>query len=146
MKYVFSTKQTIRYIFPTHINDLIMDRSDAEFSEVFITIIEAGRASPLHKHDDTEQVFYMLEGHGKLQVEKPNSIEFDINPGDLIRIPVSKWHTIKANQGVRIKYLVIDCFGSIRNSDEPTWDSHVKVLCKEQGWDYKKVKMKSKTR
>lgn len=145
MKYVFSTKQPIRYKFPTHINDLIMDRSYADFSEVFITIIETGGAPPIHKHDDTEQVFFMLEGHGTLQINKVNQIEFDVKPGDVIRIPVSTWHTIKANQGMRIRYLSIDCFGAIKNSNEPTWDSHVKVLCKEQGWDYEKVKIQSQS-
>ena len=53
MKHVFSTKETIRYKFPTHINDLVMDRADASAAEVFIVIIENGMSTPLHKHDDT---------------------------------------------------------------------------------------------
>ena len=55
MNYVFSTKQTKRYQFPTHINDLVMDRSEATSSEVFIVELGPGEAPPLHQHDDTEQ-------------------------------------------------------------------------------------------
>lgn len=68
MKYVFSTGHTTRYAFPTHVNDLVMDRSEAVFSEAFMVIIEPGMAPPLHKHDDTEHVFYKLEGRGTLQI------------------------------------------------------------------------------
>jgi hypothetical protein len=63
-----------------------------------------------------------------------------VNPGDVVRIPINTWHSIKAEQGKIIKYLAIDCFGPDRNPVEPTWDAHVKVICKEQGWDYDKVK------
>jgi hypothetical protein len=34
--YVFPTENLLRYKFPTHINDLVMDRSEAQFSEVFM--------------------------------------------------------------------------------------------------------------
>ncbi len=36
VKYVFSTQDLTRYAFPTHINDLVMDRSEARHSEVFL--------------------------------------------------------------------------------------------------------------
>jgi mannose-6-phosphate isomerase-like protein (cupin superfamily) len=139
MKYVFSTLQSQRYVFPTHINELVMDRSDAAFSEAFIVIIEPGKAPPLHKHDDTEQIFYIMEGRGILQTGEAIPVESDIEPGDIVRIPVSTWHTIKANRGMKIRYLTIDCFGNAPKN-EPTWDSHVEVLCREQGWDYSNVR------
>jgi quercetin dioxygenase-like cupin family protein len=58
-RYVFSTAQTVRYRFPTHVNDLVMDRAEAETSEAFLVVLEPGEAPPLHVHDDTEQVFYV---------------------------------------------------------------------------------------
>jgi mannose-6-phosphate isomerase-like protein (cupin superfamily) len=140
MKYVFSTADLTRYQFPTHINDLVMDRSEASFSEVFIVVIEPGKAPPLHVHNDTEQIFYVLEGSGVLTIGKEEPQNLPVSPGDIVRIPVGEWHSIEADTGTVLKYLAIDCFGSIRNEDEPTWDSHVKVLCKEQGWDYLSVK------
>jgi mannose-6-phosphate isomerase-like protein (cupin superfamily) len=143
MQYVFSTKILKRYRFPTYINDIVMDRSESRFSEVFVVIIEPGKAPPLRKHNDTEQIFYVLEGMGTLVTGKETQGESDVIPGDVIRIPVSIWHSIRADKGVKLKYLSIDCFGSDRNENEPTWDSHVRVLCKEQGWDYEEVRPKS---
>jgi quercetin dioxygenase-like cupin family protein len=138
-KYVFSTKETIRYRFPTHINDLVMDRSYAKTSEVFVVVLESGGAPPLHKHDDTEQIFYVLEGEGTLVIGKDDQT-FRVAPGDVVRIPPTTWHKIVAD-GV-MRYLSIDCFVGGRPEAEPTWDSHVKVLCQEQGWDFSKVKEK----
>ena len=68
MQYVFGTSHLKRYEFPTHINDIVVDRGEAKVSEVFVVVIHPGSAPPLHKHDDTEQVFYVLEGRGTLTV------------------------------------------------------------------------------
>jgi mannose-6-phosphate isomerase-like protein (cupin superfamily) len=140
MMYIFPTRDLIRYRFPTHINDLVMDRSEARFSEVFIVVIEPGKAPPLHVHHDTEQIFYVIDGSGTLTIGKDHPQDLPVNTGDVVRIPVGEWHSIKADPDKVLKYLAVDCFGSIRNEDEPTWDSHVKVLCKEQGWDYETVR------
>ena len=61
-QYVFPTSKTIHYRFPTHVNDLVIDRADAAASEVFVVVLEPGEAPPLHVHHDTEQIFYVLEG------------------------------------------------------------------------------------
>ena len=68
MRYVFSTTDTTVYRFPTHVNELVLDRSESTVTEVFIVVLEPGEAPPLHKHPDTEQVFYMLQGEGELRV------------------------------------------------------------------------------
>ncbi len=136
MQYIFDSGKTLRYSFPTHINDLVMDRSEASYSEVFLVLIESGKAPPLHKHDDTEQIFYIIGGQGTLVTGNNDQQMFDVEPGHVIRIPVSTWHTIRADRGTDIRYLAIDCFGSILKDDEPTWDAHVRTLCREQGWDY----------
>ena len=63
-RYVFSTADTIRYRYPTHVNDLVLDRTEATTTEVFIVVLEPGEAPPLHQHDDAEQIFYIMEGSG----------------------------------------------------------------------------------
>lgn len=138
-KFIFPTSKSTRYKFPTHINDLVMDRSEASFSEVFIVVIEPEKAPLLHRHEDTEQIFYVFEGEGMLTIGKEKQKKMRVVPGDVVRIPVGTWHSIKANPETTLKYLAIDCFGFSRKKDEPTWDSHVRVLCKEQGWDYNSV-------
>lgn len=69
-QYVFPTTNLKRYAFPTHTNDLVLDRAFAQTSEVIMVILKPGKAPPLHKHDDTEQIFYVVEGQGTLTIGK----------------------------------------------------------------------------
>jgi len=138
MKYVFSTSATKRYRFPTHINDLVMDRSQATASEVFIVVIEPGDAPPLHQHDDTEQVFFVLQGKGELEIGSQQK-RLPVAPGDVVRIPVATPHTIHCVSVEPLRYLAIDCFPGSRPDAEPTWDAHVQTVCLEQGWQYNEV-------
>ena len=139
MNYIFSTEQPQRYRFPTHINDLVMDRSEATASEVFIVIIDPGSAPPLHQHDDTEQVFYVLQGEGRLEIGAEKE-RFAVNPGDVVRIPVATPHRIHCTGNEPLRYLAIDCFPGSRPAAEPTWDAHVRTVCSEQGWEYSEVR------
>jgi mannose-6-phosphate isomerase-like protein (cupin superfamily) len=139
-KYVFSTAAPIRYRFPTHTNDLVMDRSEAETSEVFFTLIEPGEVSPVHVHHDTEQIFYMLEGTGTLRIGEEAALHFPIKPGDLIRIPAHTFHSVQCEGQARVVYLSIDCFVGGRPTAEPTWEAHIHVLCEHNGWDFDKVR------
>jgi mannose-6-phosphate isomerase-like protein (cupin superfamily) len=138
MNYVFSTKDTQRYRFPTHINDLVMDRSQATASEVFIVVISPGGAPPLHQHDDTEQIFYILEGRGRLEIGG-ESEDFLVEPGDVVRIPPATLHAIHCLGTTDLRYLAVDCFSGGRPDAEPTWDAHVQAVCELQGWEFDKV-------
>ena len=138
MKYVFPTSSFKHYRFPTHTNDLVMDRSEATTSEVFVVVLEPGEAPPRHKHDDTEQIFYILSGQGKLEIGTPPT-EHAVAPGDVVRIPVGVFHRIFCMSEQALRYLAIDCFVGGRPKDEPTWDSHVRVMCQMNGWDYAKI-------
>ena len=140
MRYVFSTTATSRYRFPTHTNELVMDRADATTSESFITVMEPGESPPLHKHDDTEQVFYVLSGRGRLHIGPDAEDMGPLEPGDLVRIPPSTWHRVPCVGDEPLRYLVVDCFPGGRPAHEPTWDSHVRVVCAENGWDFNSVK------
>ena len=138
MQYVFSTKEAKRYRFPTHINDLVMDRSQATGSEVFVVVLEPGEAPPLHQHDDTEQIFYVLHGRGRLTIGD-EAYPFDVQPGDVVRIPPGTLHSIECAGNATLTYLAVDCFPGGRPTAEPTWDDHVQAICQDQGWDYDQV-------
>ena len=138
MQFVFPTTHTKHYRFPTHVNDLVVDRADSETSEVFIVVLEPGEAPPLHQHDDTEQVFFILEGEGVLRVGA-EQMEYAVRPTDVVRIPPKTLHSIQCNGAKVLRYLAIDCFVAGRPNDEPTWDSHVRVMCQREWWDYQKV-------
>ena len=139
-KFVFSTKQTVGYRFPTHSAELVMDRSEAEASEAFLVILENGEAPPLHVHKDTEQVFYVLQGSGELQVGGECPQRFALSPGDLIRIPPGTEHRVICGSPKRLVYLSVDCFLAGRPSNEPTWESHLRAVCAENEWDFNSVR------
>jgi mannose-6-phosphate isomerase-like protein (cupin superfamily) len=136
-QFVFSTDNTRRYLFPTHINDLVIDRANSKFSEVFVVIIAPDEAPLYHKHEDTEQVFYILEGEGVLTIGDERQ-QFRVIPGDVVRVPLSTLHSVKADKKNTLKYLCIDCFGE-KPVDEPTWDAHVLTVCRTNGWNYNEV-------
>ena len=138
-KYVFDTSETVHYRFPTHTNDLIMDRAEAETSEAFIVVLEPGESPPLHIHHDTEQVFYVLRGAGILRIGAKESEAFPVKPGDLVRIPPHTLHRICCDGSEPLRYLSIDCFLRGRPVDEPTWESHVRTMCRENNWDFEEI-------
>lgn len=138
MNYVFSTEKPKRYRFPTHINDLVMDRSEAAASEVFVVVLARGEAPPLHQHNDTEQIFYVIGGRGQLTVG-PSRQQQPVTPGDVVRIPPETLHSIECLSDEPLTYLAVDCFPGGRPSAEPTWDAHVKTMCRQQGWDYNQM-------
>jgi mannose-6-phosphate isomerase-like protein (cupin superfamily) len=140
MNYVFSTDQTTRYRFPTHANLLVMDRAEATASESFITVMEPGEAPPLHVHHDTEQVFFVLSGQGRLIIGEDERDQGPIAPGDLVRIPPGTWHKVPCVGDEPLRYLVVDVFPGGRPTAEPTWESHVRVVCEGNGWDFDAVK------
>lgn len=135
-QFVFQTEHLKRYEFPTHINDIVVDRSQSATSEVFMVIVESGKRVHHHQHNDTEQVFYIIEGAGTLFIGK-NNTEFAFKPGDVIRIPPSTLHSVYANMNANIKYLCVDCFTT--KPLESSWDDHVKAVCKEKGYNYNDV-------
>lgn len=135
MRYVFPTHQFKHYRFPTHTNDLVMDRAEAATSEVFVVVLEPGEAPPRHQHDDTEQIFYILGGRGRLEIGDPLT-EHAVAADDVVRIPMGVPHRIFCVGDKPLRYLAIDCFVGGRPTAEPTWDAHVRVMCLANGWDY----------
>ena len=141
-KYVFHARDAIRYRFPTHTNDLIMDRAAAATSEAFFVILEPGEAPPFHVHPDAEQVFYVLDGQAEMTVREPaGPTTVTLAGGDFVRTPPGLYHAVKNTGPGRFTYLSIDCFTGGPTREEPTWDSHVKAMCDLNGWDFDAVKL-----
>jgi len=140
-KYVYDTRQVIRYRFPTHVNDLIMDRKDAATSEAFFVVLEPGEAPPLHVHRDAEQLFFVLAGEAELTVGQTDQETLPLAVGDFVRTPPGTYHAVRNTGSTDFVYLSIDCFTEGRPTAEPTWDSHVRVMCDDNGWDYDAVRL-----
>jgi mannose-6-phosphate isomerase-like protein (cupin superfamily) len=138
-RYVFNTAHVVRYRFPTHINDLVMDRAEAETSEAFLVVLQPGEAPPLHSHEDAEQIFFVQKGTGTLQIGGESRQFFPVKPGDLVRIPPHTSHCIRCEGTEALIYLSIDCFLHGRPAAEPTWESHVRAMCTKNGWNFNEV-------
>ena len=50
-------------------------------------------------------------------------------------------HAIRYTGTERLVYLSIDCFTAGPPAAEPTWDSHVRAMCAEHGWDFDAVRL-----
>ncbi|MBV5343748.1 hypothetical protein JZU68_09175, partial [bacterium] len=81
--YSIADSVTEGYYFPTHDNLLVMDRANAETCEAFIVQVAPNKFTHRHIHDDTEQIFYILSGKGRLDLERGGKKEsFILNPKD----------------------------------------------------------------
>jgi quercetin dioxygenase-like cupin family protein len=138
-QFVFDTSDVIRYRFPTHTNDLILDRADSEVAEAFLVRVEPGEGVPVHSHDNGEQLFYILEGEGEMAVGADSTDRYDLHASNFVRTPRGVPHSVKCVGDKTLVYLSIDCFTDA-HADESTWDSHVRVMCAEHGWDFEDVK------
>jgi len=141
--YSIADSVTAGYYFPTHDNLLVMDRSNAEVCEAFIVQVAPNKFTHRHVHDDTEQIFYILSGKGRLDMERGAKKEsFILNPKDFVHVPRNCYHQTFCEGSDSLKYLAIDCFPKGHNPEEPTWDSHAIAVCKMKGWDYKEARIK----
>lgn len=76
--------------------------------------LEAGAATQAHYHPATEEIYYILEGHGLLAIEQEAR---GVGPGDAIPIPPGCRHQIK-NSGRQD--LVFLCCCTPAYSDDDT--------------------------
>jgi mannose-6-phosphate isomerase-like protein (cupin superfamily) len=137
MQYVFGTADCKRYNFPTHLNELVVDRADAVMSEVFWVTVEPEKAVHFHRHYDMEQIFYFIAGAGILTIGEDKK-EFEVTSGQVARIPPATLHSVSSRGKVALKYLSIDCFCS-EHKNETTWDEHVRNVCRDLGYFYNAV-------
>jgi mannose-6-phosphate isomerase-like protein (cupin superfamily) len=130
---VYKTDSLKRYCFPTHCTDLVIDRGDSEAVEVFFAVLKPGEKTVPHKHDDCEQLWHVVEGQGTLFTGDERQ-EHAIGPGDVVLTRRNILHSVENNGNAVLRYLAIDVFVGGKPPAEPTWDSHVETVCRENGW------------
>jgi len=67
--------------------------------------IDPGKSSKPHYHKTTEEIYYFVEGHGRVIVEEQ---VFNVAPGSAVYIPLLKLHQIINDSSVRLKLLSAD--------------------------------------
>lgn len=74
-------------------SDLIQNRHEykliAELNDYQFKLVKAQREFVLHTHDETDEMFYVVEGEMKLQIEDE---VFELNQGELIVVPRGALH------------------------------------------------------
>ena len=60
--------------------------------------LPAGGATERHYHRHSEEIYFMLEGEGVMEVDGETQ---DVGPSDAILIPPGAWHQIKATTDIR---------------------------------------------
>ena len=79
-----------------HRNSCIRNQSLAEAR------LPPGATTTLHHHRLTEEIYYILEGHGRMQIDGEST---RVGPGDAIAIPPGAQHTITNTAEQTLKFL-----------------------------------------
>ena len=61
-----------------------------------------GKSTTPHRHLKTEEIYYILEGHGRMQVDNESQ---NVGPGDAVAIPPGSLHQISASGSEILKFL-----------------------------------------
>lgn len=72
-----------------------------------------GGSTTLHYHPNTEEIYYILAGRGRMQIDDDVR---DVGPGDAIAIPPGARHTITNTGGETLKFLCC-CAPGYENDD-----------------------------
>lgn len=78
----------------------ILDRTNApvEKQSLAEACVPAGSATQRHYHKRAEEFYFILEGHGEMEIDGETR---SVGPGDAILIPAGAWHTIAAHEALR---------------------------------------------
>lgn len=87
----------------SEIRELLANRNSCiEKQSLAEARLPVGAQTTPHFHPRTEEIYYILEGHAKMQIGDETS---DVGPGDAIAIPPGQRHTILNTGDVVLKFL-----------------------------------------
>ena len=95
----------------------ILDNTNApvENQSLAEASLPPGAATDRHYHKESEEIYYILEGQGIMELEGESQ---QVGPGDAILIPPGSWHQITASSESEIRLL---CCCSPPYSHEDTY-------------------------
>ncbi len=64
--------------------------------------LEAGQATTRHYHAESEEIYFVLEGNGEMELDGQRTA---VGPGDAILIPPGAWHQIRTLGNSRLRFL-----------------------------------------
>lgn len=75
--------------------------------------VEAATATERHYHRESEEIYYVLEGEGEMELDGERA---PVAPGDAVLIPPGAWHEIRASEDGQLRFLCC-CAPPYRNDD-----------------------------
>lgn len=75
--------------------------------------LEPGQATQRHYHGEAEEIYFLLEGTGELEIDGD---EASVATGDAVLIPPGAWHSIQATGSERLRFLCC-CSPPYRHED-----------------------------
>jgi mannose-6-phosphate isomerase-like protein (cupin superfamily) len=64
--------------------------------------LEPDQATERHYHRATEEIYFVLKGSGRMEVDGDSRI---VRPGDAVLIPPGTWHTLDNNGSSELRIL-----------------------------------------
>jgi mannose-6-phosphate isomerase-like protein (cupin superfamily) len=109
---------------------VLLAREETECSEVIVEDYPAGVSFPLNRHEEMEQIYYIISGRGKFT---NGTEQREVSEGDIVLIPRNTDHGI-ANVGREpLRYLCFDAFPKGYPAGEETWAGHEKTIARKFG-------------
>jgi mannose-6-phosphate isomerase-like protein (cupin superfamily) len=75
--------------------------------------LEPGQETQRHYHRETEEIYFLLEGSGEMEVAGERA---RVSPGDAVLMPPGTWHQIRAHEGRPLRFLCC-CSPPYRHED-----------------------------
>jgi quercetin dioxygenase-like cupin family protein len=104
---------------------VIVDRSETKLSESAINRWTPGLLGPPHKHEQKEQIFFIIGGEGEVKIG--NEV-FPARPGDLLFVPANVVHqTINRGKNT-LDYFLFNAFLSEDKEGHASFAEHVNAM------------------
>jgi mannose-6-phosphate isomerase-like protein (cupin superfamily) len=87
--------------------------SNARNQSLAEATLEAGQATQRHYHRESEEIYYLVEGSGEMEVDGERAV---VAPGDAVLIPPGAWHEIRASADGSLRFLCC-CAPPYRHED-----------------------------
>ena len=111
---------------------VLIDRSETELSEVGLNEWNPKCAGPLHRHNDKDQVFFIVSGEG---IIKLGESEYEARPGCFAYVPAGIVHQSITTRKEPLSYILFNTFTTTSKEGHLTFAEHiekVKLIRKKQ--------------
>ena len=111
---------------------VLIDRSETELTEVGLNEWNPKFLGPPHKHNDKDQVFFIVSGEG---IIKLGENEYEAKPGCFVYVPAGIVHQSITTSKESLSYILFNTFTSLNKEGDLTFAEHiekVKLIRKKQ--------------